>query len=792
MPDLDLRRNTVPDAYRPPVGNRQRGPGGKFESREQAARRAEEERKAAIVEDGLAFFKLVSTAEREQREQELEDLKFDRGHPEDIWIKEIYEARKGGIDKETGRYIPPRPTLTISRIDQPVQQVVQEIRAAKFGITIKARGRGATKAKARLRQELYRAIDTDSRAHLHRLWAANRAVVCGRGFYRILKQFSNDGDFDQDIVIAGIENQHSVYFDPFADITNPIDAERCLITSDLPWKTYKRRYPRSRLASYSSDQLTGLGDSVASWVSGSSDDERTVRIAEFFYVVHEEKILVELEEGATAPDGTLLPQYARLDELDEKYGEGAVDDFVIDQRIVPVREVKWCVINAIEVLDEEDWDGRYIPVVPVIGKKYNVNGQKSYQGVVFKSKDSVRSYCVMRSEQTIAVGMVSKSPWIMAEGQDEGYEQQWDEANQRYFTRLTYKPTTFEGQLVPPPQRANMAADIGALTQLARESEADVRATTGREMASLGQISGERSGKAIRELKVQGEQTTGIYAENLANMAMPYEGRVVLDLMKHVYTRVGRNVRLMGEGKESERAILLGVPFKRDEDGEPVPVGPDEPREVGGYEEYRLDDDGDYDCIVAVGKNDQTVREEEAAFMGQLAEAVPQAVPQFMDLWVESASESPAAQKIVERLRKMNPNLNDESDQAGAQKIPPQVMARMKQLEQAFGEARQMVQQLQQQIATEEAKAKAMHQTKAAEIASRERIAQLQIKADLMKKRAELEAEKGVAYLDGQIALLEQEREHDHELNMKTLEVEITRRNADEAAARSGGAEAGA
>ena len=42
---------------------------------------------------------------------------------------------------------------------------------------------------------------------------------------------------------------------------------------------------------------------------------------------------------------------------------------------------------------------------------------------------------------------------LIAEGQDEGYEQMWEQANIRNFPALKYKTTTVAGQPVPPPQR---------------------------------------------------------------------------------------------------------------------------------------------------------------------------------------------------------------------------------------------------------------------------------------------------------------------------------------------------
>jgi hypothetical protein len=43
---------------------------------------------------------------------------------------------------------------------------------------------------------------------------------------------------------------------------------------------------------------------------------------------------------------------------------------------------------------------------------------------------------------TEEVALRPKTPYIGAEGQFDGYEDEWGQANNRSFSYLTYKPTT--------------------------------------------------------------------------------------------------------------------------------------------------------------------------------------------------------------------------------------------------------------------------------------------------------------------------------------------------------------
>jgi hypothetical protein len=77
--------------------------------------------------------------------------------------------------------VPARPCLEINKIDQPIEQVLNEARDTRLGIQIKAKGQNANKDTAYVRQGMIRAIEVESRAQIARNWALNRATKCGFG-----------------------------------------------------------------------------------------------------------------------------------------------------------------------------------------------------------------------------------------------------------------------------------------------------------------------------------------------------------------------------------------------------------------------------------------------------------------------------------------------------------------------------------------------------------------------------------------------------------------------------------
>lgn len=669
------------------------------------------ERHKKICERAINQLQLAETAESQQRRREQEDLQFDRALPEDQWPEGIRSDRAGGFGPD-GQTLGARPCLVINKLDQPVQQVINEARNARLGIHIKPKGDGANVEGAEIRQGLIRAIEMDSRAHIARLWALDRAVKCGRGCYRISKKYANDGDFDIDLVVDRILNQASVYLDPFAQQPDWSDGEWALITNDIPLEEYKRRYPDSPIGRLGGEELTGIGNRVPGWIGGSDvDGERTIRVAEYFYVEHTTRTLVLIpgigKQWKDELKGVELPPDAKTRDVD-------------------VRDVKWCVINAEEVLDEEDWEGRYIPIIPVIGKEYNVDGDRCFKGVISNSKDAQRSYNYMRSAQVEAVGLAPKAPWIMAEGQDEGYEMMWDQSNTKNYTRLKYKLVDLNGKPISPPQRNVAEPAIQAISMAVTMADNDIKSTTGRYDASLGKPRSEQSGKAIESLKASGESTTSNYLENLTSVSMHYEAKILLDLMPFVYDRPGRIIRVLGEEVHEDRSVMINQPFVDGPNGQPMPAPPPGMQQRLGEngippkppKEYNLKK-GVYGVEVSVGRSFATQRDENAEMLRSIIESAPGLTPMLADLMVEQL-DTPIARKAAERLRKLNPQLQDDTE------VPPQVQAKMQALEEQQQQLTEALTAANDEIKSQHYKVDKEYDAKLKELETRIRVASIQ------------------------------------------------------------------
>lgn len=674
----------------------------------------------ALIREVIDRYAYVCSREDKQRKREDEDLRFDRALLEDQWPDDIRAVRSGRIGPD-GKVVDARPMLVIPKLDQPVQQVIQEGRRARLAINVKPKGAKASIKGAMLRQGMIRAIEADCGAQNGRMWAFDRAVKVGRGYYRVILRYNNDNDDQLDIATVRIKNQSNVFLDPDAVEPDFSDMGYALSVVDLRHKVYEDRYGRSARIEQG---FAGDDEQLGTWLG-----ENTIKVCEYWKVTY-----------------TAVPGSTR-------------------KRPVVHR---W-VVSGSDILESTAWPGRFIPYVAVVGREYNVNGDVCYKGIISNAKDAARGYNYMRSAAVEMVGMAPKAPYLVTKEQIAGYETDWAEINVRNMPYLLFNRYSDDKQRdLGVPERNFGEPAIEATTLEVMAFDRDLMAITGRWEPSRGQMSAERSGKAIQALQQQGETSTSGFMENFASYSLPYEGRIILDLLRPVYREPGRIIRLLGDKPQDERYVMLEQPFVPGgaEDGLPQPYVPPQPSmaervmmRLGRMapppmppevQQYSLNDGGDYMVTVTVGRAYATEREATAAAIEAIMKAAPQLVPVLVDLWVENL-DTPTSQQIVERLRQMNPMLQ------GQAPIPPEIQAQMQALQQQLGEMQGMLQAAQQELKANQAKIDAEVAMKQADLASRERIAGLTAETELIKTRATIAGKEALALLEARIKDLEQQ-----------------------------------
>ena len=168
---------------------------------------------------------------------------------------------------------------------------------------------------------------------------------------------------------------------------------------------------------------------------------------------------------------------------------------IVKERDSNKRVVMWRKCTGVDVLEEREIPGRFIPVFRSTATK-STSTAGDPVGVVRWAKDPQRMYNYWMTAATEEVSLRPKTPFIGAEGQFEGYETQWAQANNRSFAFLQYKPTTVDGLPVPPPARQPMADLPSGVLAMAMHANDKYQGDNGIFDASLGVRGNETSGKS--------------------------------------------------------------------------------------------------------------------------------------------------------------------------------------------------------------------------------------------------------------------------------------------------------
>ena len=597
-------------------------------------------------------FTMAMSAYSESREDELDDLRFMAGSPDNQWQWPAdVLATRGSVQGQT---INARPCLTINKLPQHVHQVTNEQRQNRpSGKVIPADDKGDVEV-AEIFEGMVRHIEYMSDADVVYDTACENQVTYGEGYFRILTEYCNDESFEQDIRLGRIRNAFSVYMDPMIQDPAGCDAEYCFISQDMEKAEYERQYPDA--APISSILSQGVGDeSLSQWLN-----EDTIRIVEYFYYKH-------------------IPTKLNLYPGNQSFFEGSPEDKNMKQmglkpiktRTVDVKKVIWMKTNGYEVLQEQEWAGKWIPVIRVVGNEFEVDGRIYVSGLVRNAKDAQRMYNYWVSQEAEMLALAPKAPFIGYGGQFEGYENQWKTANTTNWPYLEVNPDVTDGMggTLPLPQRAPPPLAQTGLIQAKMGASDDIKSTTGQYDSSLGQTSNERSGKAILARERQGDVGTFHYGDNLTK-AIRFATRQLIDLIPKIY--------------DTERiARIVGV------DGEVsmVKLNPDQPEPV-----KKIVDDqgiviekiynpgvGVYDVVATTGPGYMTKRQEAMEAMAQILQGNPELWKVAGDLFVKNM-DWPGAQEMSKRLAKtIDPKLLSNTDEDPALQAAQQQMQAMAQ-----------------------------------------------------------------------------------------------------------------
>ena len=593
------------------------------------------------------------------RQQYEKDIEF--GRMGDQWDGATRNQRK-----EEGR-----PCLTINKLPSFIRQVVNESRQNKPGIIINPIDSGADPETARVLNGIVRAILRNSNADQAFDTGIDCSVSGGFGFMRVDIEYGHEQTFDMEVRVKRIMDPLTVHWDVTTESFDAEDWKYGFVSSLISEAEFKKDYPDAEPIDFAEGSQE---DIYNTWKSA----EHGVRVAEYFAKEEEKHELWLIQGfGYQRPDGEVIDTKAirkdALPGLARQWGESMqieIPENISDEdliayffelrglKVLKTREVAGTkvvkrIITGKEIIEQSDWPGINIPIIPVWGEEVVTRGFRWFRSMIADATDSQIMYNFWRSAETEIVAMQPKNPWVMEEGAiPADDERNWEDANKRSIPYLTYKKGYKAPQRAQPPMVSQ-----GALQNSLHASD-DMKAIIGIYDPSLGAKSNETSGRAILARQRESDVSNYHFVDNLSR-SITYLGKILLEVIPHVYS-AHQVVRIVGEDSKESVAHLM-----MEGEGQSLPDMP------GQYDTAGLEADelgnlifdkenppnrlydlnlGKYDVTVKAGPSYASKREETRETLIEIMRQVPGSAMLLGDILLEHM-DFEGAEEVAERLK---------------------------------------------------------------------------------------------------------------------------------------------
>lgn len=577
-------------------------------------------------------------ADRKNREQMLEDLRFAAGEQ---WDSHVVQART-----EKGK-----PSLTINRIPAFINTIIGNRRLTDPAIRVLP-DHGGTKEVAAVREGLIRSIQKATKASRAYNKAFENQCISGMGNFQVTLDFADDDVFDQDINIEMIPNALAVVWDRSSVDPTGADAGHVFVVDHIAKSVFKERYPDASTEPLSRDDEL-IGDNIVTpWMS--EDDVRVVS----YWRMREEKRLLALVNKVDEATGEVTGDTEVIDISDftDEDVEEITPRIVLDDDGEPtVRESDRRFAEMYLVTGRDLLEGPYrlpIPRPPVfraIGWEIHIGNDRRRFGLVRFLRDPQRLHNFWRSVVAQKLMRAPEAVWVASQEAVQGVEDKWRKAH------ITGDPLlTYNGESGQQPQRVEPAQIETALVNEASMSAQDLRDVSNIHEANLGMEGNEVSGRGIMARQRVGETGMVLYNDNM-NEAIEEAGNVINRLIPIVFDQP-RTIKVLGV--DSEEFDLVHINDVTDDQSIDITSGK-------------------YSVSLVTGPSFVTKRIEAAESMLNMVNAMPQTMAVAADKIVE-AQDWPGAQEIARRLRtQLPPELVSEDD------LTPEMRARIQQQQQA-------------------------------------------------------------------------------------------------------------
>jgi hypothetical protein len=384
--------------------------------------------------------------------------------------------------------------------------------------------------------------------------AVGDMIDCGYGAWRLFTEYvDSDDDMDNRQVIRREpihEANNVVFFDPNAKRMDKSDAKYVTIISQLSKEGFEQL---AEEYGFEPDMAASFSQPSQSYVYPWNNIAKQYTIGEYYERVKKTEKIVIMEHPALGRK--VLKRSEVKEVLDDMIASGWV---TIGQKKREYYIVEKYLVTGAKVLHgPERIAGEHLPVVPVYGNWFFLEGSEIWSGITRLAKDPQRLYNMQMSFLADIAAKGARNRPVLFPEQVQGFQHMWE--NQNSYPYLLMNRKAADGTDLPPGpanyiQNEQVPQATLAILEATRMSVEDVT-SPGMPQDVLDPAA---SGKAIGAVQARIDNQSFVYMDNLAS-AMRRDAEVYLSMARAIYD-TSRDVKMMDmEGNESEARIMEQV-----------------------------------------------------------------------------------------------------------------------------------------------------------------------------------------------------------------------------------------
>lgn len=500
--------------------------------------------------DAVVLFDEIQTAMRYERLQCLEDRRF-------------YSIAGAQWEGSLEEQFESKPKFEINKIHLSVIRVINEYRSNRVTVDFVPKDGSPKDDLADLCDGLFRADEQDSCAEEAYDNAFEEAVGGGFGAIRLRAELEDEDDPDEDgpqrIRIEPIFDADScVFYDLDAKRQDKSDAKHCFVIESITRGAFAEEWGEEAPSSVNKSIFAIEYD----WYTPD-----LVYIAEYYRV---EKREVEVFK------------YRTIDGKDEYYDE---DDFEANPGLdgylksigaigsgsknVKRQVVHKYIICGHKILEDCGYiAGKYIPIIPMYGKRWFVDNIERCMGHVRLAKDAQRLKNMQLSKLAEISAMSPAKKPIFTPEQIAGYTGMWAEDGVKNYPYLLINPVTdANGTPMPSgPVSYVEPPDIPqALAAMLVQTDTDIKELLGSQQEGE-ELMSNVSGKAMELFNNRKDMQSYIYTSNFSK-AIRRVGEVWIQMAKQLYIEKDRGMKVIRKNDEPANVKLMQPMADLDEGG---------------------------------------------------------------------------------------------------------------------------------------------------------------------------------------------------------------------------------